>query len=85
MARNYRTDYQLAAILFETGEWEMTGERGELIDIAPSLHTAIQRARADPANSPLGKIIKRSGDQIVVMPTQVERLVELLASLETPS
>ncbi len=72
---NRRTDEQLDAIRFETGEWVVNGPRGEVLCSAASLQRSIDRA-ADcvVSGANVAAISRVSSANIVIFTRQIERL-----------
>jgi hypothetical protein len=74
-ATTRRSDEQLAAILYETARWTVTGRLGEIIGEVASLRCAVERA------AELGAIghrvvafVRGSSPEIVVFAAQIQRL-----------
>jgi hypothetical protein len=77
---NCRSDEQLEAILFETGQWVVNGQQGQVLCFAASLGRAIDRAAEFAISGAVVVAIRRiPPDDIIVFPGQIERLRKLAA------
>jgi hypothetical protein len=80
----YWTDDQLAATLDETGEWVVDGRQGKVLCHAASLREAMHRAAHYAASGTVVIAACRApDDNIIVFPSQMERLRMMVAGLET--
>jgi len=82
---NYRSDEQLDTILFETAIWTINGLNGQILDTAPSLRQALDRAGSFTASGAVVVALCRMpDDNVIVFPPQLRRLRKLCAGREIP-
>jgi hypothetical protein len=80
-----RTDEQLEAILHDTGEWAIHGQRGRVLYFSASLQLAITRAADYAESGVVVAALTRSSPDIVVFPGQMECLRKIIAGHEVAS
>ena len=80
---SWRSDEQLAAMLHDTSDWAVAGQRGQPLCSAASLGRAMERAVEYAASGAVVVAIRRlPSDDIIVFPEQIERLRKIIADRE---
>jgi hypothetical protein len=79
----YRTNDQLEALLYETGNWAVYGQQGRVLCLAASLHRAIQRTALYAfSGAVVTAVCRLPPNGITVMPTQLAMLRDFARATE---
>jgi hypothetical protein len=81
LGTTYRTDWDLTAMLFETANWSVQGQQGNVLCMAASLQRAIERTDALSSSGAIVTGLTTSGGDIIVPPDQIRRLKHRAAVL----
>ncbi len=74
----YRTDQQLEAMFYETGNWVVNGHRQRVLCAAMSLRCAIERATAyTEAKESVLAVSRLPHEDIILFPRQIARIAQL--------
>jgi hypothetical protein len=80
---NARTDDQLTVILYDTANWVISGQGGQILCFAASLRRAVERADDLAASGAVvTSLSRRPFDNIIVPAGQIERLRKIIAGFE---
>jgi hypothetical protein len=83
---NRPTDEQLEGILHEVAIWTVNGPQGRVLGVAPSLRGAVEKSRNYAQSGAVVVSISRlPRDNLVVFPSQIDRLRRVIADRETPA
>jgi len=81
LGTSYRTDQDLTAMLYETANWSVRGQQGNILCMAASLKRAIERTDAFSSSGAIVTGLTRPVGDIIVPPDQIRRLKHRAAAL----
>jgi hypothetical protein len=83
---SHQTYEQLVAILDETAEWTLLGERGKRLGSALTLRAAVEQAMVCQAsNWSIMSLCRQPDDEIIVFLGQINRLSQAMLDLTLPA
>jgi hypothetical protein len=81
LSTTLRTDWDLTAMLFDTANWSVQGQQGNILCTAASLQRAIERTDALSSSGAIVTGLTRPAGDIIVPPDQIRRLKYRAAEL----